>query len=153
MQDSRKAFKLQRDMHDIIPEMACNFDQLYKPLFRPLKSVWHRDDDTSPNTDPKIEFMKNLKGTRQEVFAMHSGLQKEFEHHSKIRKTTGRDPRLDMPENWRSAMTIVTFLWGNGEIGPLTFCIPDGFMRPTEIVEFNTRWRGQASLYIYIYRA
>ena len=137
--------------------MACNFEQLYKPLFRPLieyyRSVWHRDDDTSPNTDPKVEFKGDLKGMRQDVFAKISSLQKDFKRHAQIRKTTGRDPRLAMPDDWRTAITIVTFLWGNGEIGPLTFCVPDEYMPPNAIMEFNTKWQGQASLYIYIYRA
>ena len=147
MVDSRKAFQLQRKMHGIIPHMVCNFDQLYKPLFRALKSVWHRDDDSIPgNCENGYDFLRSLKGKRTEVALMLAGLQESFEKEAKVRRLTSRDPRLDMPDDWRAAITLVTFLWGNGEIGPLTFNVPDGYMALMDVVEFNKKWEGQASL-------
>ena len=51
----------------------------------------------------------------------------------------GKDARADCVSQARHAITVVTSLWGSGEVGPLTLVLPQNFMTSAQIQEFKNK--------------
>ena len=55
--------------------------------------------------------------------------------------------RTDHIADARKSITVVTSSFSSGEPGPLAICVPDGWMKPALIDEFNCKWVGQAMVF------
>ena len=52
-----------------------------------------------------------------------------------------KDARADNVSSARHSFTLVTSLWGNGEVGPLTIVLPLGFLKDEERADLERRFK------------
>ena len=55
--------------------------------------------------------------------------------------------RTDHIADARRSITVVTSSFSSGTAGPLAICVPDGWMKPALLDEFNRKWIGQAMVF------
>ena len=53
----------------------------------------------------------------------------------------GTDARADNVDGARHSITLVTSIWGNGEIGPLAIVLPNGFLSDKQRSELEEEYR------------
>ena len=59
---------------------------------------------------------------------------------SPIHPCTGKDARVDSVEQSRHSITMITSLWGSGEVGPLCLVLPQGFLPGEKQAELAKRF-------------
>ena len=125
MESARALIKHQQKELNAIPAMTLNFDQLWQQLAAPKKrAIGHG-----------IAVGSLVRGAKKEK-------RKQRAHQPTA------DIRLDTITGYRRAITTVTSTWGNGERGPIAFCVKPGFVAEAYIKQFNTQHKGRSYILV-----